>query len=164
MNNTEYSFSAEIKIIGINPYVSISEKILKALFKDANKSKGAIPISGTINEIPYLQTLVKYAGEWRLYINTTMLKDSPKRIGEIIKVKISFDSKERIIKVHPLLKKALEKNKTAKAVFENISPSSQKEIVRYISNLKTEKSIQTNVTKAISFLLGKGKFGGREKP
>lgn len=35
-----HSFSAIIKIIGINPYVSVPDDILQAIFKDANKEKG----------------------------------------------------------------------------------------------------------------------------
>lgn len=162
--NKTFNFSATIKIIGINPYVSVPETILKAIILDAAKDKGPIPVNGTVNDQPYLQTLVKYAGEWRLYINTTMLANSPKRIGENIQLTIAFDPKERKIEMHPLLKKALDENKKANAIFEKVSPSIKKEIVRYISHLKTEEKIKENVTRAIKFLLGKEKFIGREKP
>lgn len=164
MKTKVYEFLAEIKIIGINPYVSIPESILKSIFEDANKNKGAIQIKGEVNKKPYLQNLVKYAGEWRLYINMLMLDNSPKRIGEEIKLTISFDPRERIIQMHPLLKEAIDKNENAKLVFEKLAPSIKKEIVRYISQLKTHEAIVANVAKAIDFLLGKGRFIGREKP
>jgi len=159
-----YNFSATIKIIGINPYVSVPEVILSAIFIDAKKDKGPIPIHGTINDKPYLQTLVKYGGEWRLYINTVMLDNSPKRIGENIKVAIAFDPKDRSIEMHLLLKKALAENEEANTVFEKLPPSRKKEIIRYISHLKTEEKIKENVLRAINFLLGKERFIGREKP
>ncbi len=162
--NKTYYFSATLKIIGINPYVLVPDDILHAIFKDADKSKGPIPIHGTINEKPYLQTLVKYVGEWRLYINKIMLPNSPKRIGETITIAIAFDPKDRTIEMHPLLKKALLENSVANTIFEKLTPSRKKEIVRYISHLKTEEKIKENVTKAINFLLGKEKFAGREKP
>jgi hypothetical protein len=162
--NRKFKFSAEIKIIGINPYVSVPHKILVAIFEDAKKDKGPIQIAGTINGKPYIQTLMKYAGEWRLYINTTMLEHSPKRIGENIMVSVEFDPNERIIKMHPSLFDALKKNQTAKSVFDKMPPSRQKEMMRYISNLKTEEKIISNVSKAINFLLGKQKFVGRTKP
>lgn len=54
----KYDFSALIKIIGINPYVSVPEAILKAIINDAAKDKGPIPVHGTVNDKPYLQTLV----------------------------------------------------------------------------------------------------------
>lgn len=157
-----YAFQANIEIIGINPYVQVPEAILAEIFNQASKNKGLLPIIGTINELPYRQTLVKYSGLWRLYINTTMLKDSPKRIGETIKVTIQFDSSDRTIQAHPKLLEALTNSPEAKRVFDTLSPSMQKEIVRYIANLKTEESIQRNIEKAIDFLLGKGSFIGRK--
>lgn len=160
----QYGFSAMIQIIGINPYVSVPEIILDAIISDAGRAKGPIPINGSINGKPYLQTLVKYAGEWRLYINTTMLAHSPKRIGESINVSIAFDPKERQIELHPLLKKALAENEKATAIFERLPASRKKEIIRYIAHLKKEEKIKENVFKAINFLLGEQKFIGRERP
>jgi len=159
-----FSFTAEIEIIGINPFVFVPDKILAKIFELAGKDKGTIPVCGTINGDPYKQTLLRYKGDWRLYINTTMLKNSPKRIGEEIKVTIEVDSSDRTIKAHPKLTKALKENKEAKKIFDQLRPSLQLEIVRYISFLKTEESIDRNVIKAINFLLGKERFIGRDKP
>lgn len=156
------TFTATIEIIGINPFVFVPVTILDALFEKAGKSKGAIPIKGSINEVPYLQNLVKYSGEWRLYINTKMLKNSPKRIGEQIQISITFDPEIRTIPIPPKLQQALIEDAAANTVFQNLSPSLQQEIIRYISNLKTESSVDNNVQKAIAFLLGKGRFVGRE--
>ena len=160
----EKKFNAEIEIVGINPFVFVPEKILHYIFKQAGKDKGKIPILVTVNKIPYKQTLVKYKGDWRLYINTLMLKKSPKRIGETIALTIAFDSSDRTIKPPQKFADAIEANKIAKNIFNGLSPSLQHEIVRYIANLKTEESIDRNVLKAINFLLGKGRFVGRAKP
>lgn len=157
-------FKAEIEIIGVNPFVFLPDKVLTALFKQAGKDKGPIPIRGSINNNPYKQTLVKFRGAWRLYINTTMLKNSPKRIGEIIELIVEFDLSDRTIKVPSKFIKALNENNMANEVFQNLRPSLQLEIVRYIANLKTEESIDRNVIKAIRFLLGEGRFVGRDKP
>jgi len=157
-------FNAKLEIIGVNPFVFVPEKILNSIFKQANKDKGAIPIRGTINEKPFKQTLIKYSGAWRLYINTTMLKDSPKRTGEKIKVFVEYDPDERITTMHSKLKIALAKNSKAKKVFDKLSPSRQKEIMRYINNLKNEASVKANVARAIQFLSGNGRFVGRDRP
>lgn len=157
-------FNAELKIIGINPYVSVPEEILERIFQEFGKNKGTIPICGKVNQVDYTQTLVRYQGEWRLYINTTILKNSPKRVGEILDVSIAFDPKDRSIAMHPKLEAALKKSGTAQKVFERLPPSRQKEIIRYISNLKTETSVDKNVERAINFLLGKERFVGRDKP
>ena len=56
----------------------------------------------------------------------------------------------------------INRNKPAKKAVEQLSPSRQKEIVRYISPLKTEGSIEKNITKALGFLTGKNRFVGRD--
>ncbi len=157
-------FSAEIDLIGINPFVYLPDHVLTFIFKQAKKDKGPIRVKGTINRKPYTQTLVKYRGAWRLYINTSMLKNSPKRIGETIEITIEFDRAEREISMNPKLEEALNKNPVAKKVFDSIASSRRLEIVRYISLLKSEESVDKNVVKAIDFLLGNGAFVGRNKP
>ena len=154
-------FSAILEIIGINPFVFVPDEILHRIFLEAKKNKGAIPVNGTVNELPYKQNLVRFKGHWRLYINTVMLKNSPKRIGETIEITIAFDPSDRTIHPHPKLVKALEENKEANTVFEGLTPSLKLEIIRYIANLKTEESIDRNVNKAIQFLLGNERFVGR---
>lgn len=157
-------FSATIEKIGINPFVFLPDAVLDDIFKQAGKEKGPIRVKGTVNDNPYRQTLVKYKGAWRLYINTTILKKSPQRIGETIKITIGFDAEKRIIKPHPKLVAAFRKNKKAKDKFDILTPSRQLEIVRYISFLRTEESIDRNIKRTIDFLLGKGRFVGRDKP
>lgn len=157
-----HSFKAEIEIIGINPYVSVPEDILQSVFEQAGRTKSPIPVCGTVNDRPYKQTLVRYQGAWRLYINLIMLDNSPKKIGEMIDVSIAYDSIARTFAAHPELIKALAKNKQAKEIFDRLTPSLRNEVIKYINNLKTEESIRKNVDKAIDFLLGKGRFVGRE--
>ena len=157
-------FTAQIHIIGVNPFVHLPKKILQNIFDKSGKDKGAIPIKGVVNGIPYKQTLVRYSGEWRLYINTSMLNKSPGRIGERISISAEFDPEPRVIIPHPKFIKALNKNKEAKVVFDHLPPSRRQEIVRYIKNLKTEKAVEINILRAVNFLLGKERFVGRDKP
>jgi hypothetical protein len=158
------SFSSKIFIIGVNPYVLLPQKVLDAIFKQAKKDKGPIPVRGTLNGHKFTQTLVKYSGKWRLYLNTPMRKAAAIDVGDMAKVKIDFDTQERIIAMHPKLKKAFQQNKTAHDVFKKQSPSRQKEIVRYISFLKSEEAVARNIIRAIKFLEGKERFVGRDKP
>lgn len=157
-------FEAKVEKIGINPFVFIPENILEKLFEAADKSAGPIPVKGRVNGKEFIQTLVKYSGKWRLYVNMLMLKDSPQKIGEMIAVEIQYDPEDRNIDIHPKLALALNANAEAKLVYQNLSESRKKEINRYIHRLKKEGSIKRNVDRAVQFLLGKGQFIGREKP
>lgn len=157
------SFPAKIFKIGINPYVLVPAAVLKALFKEAGKDKGHIPIKGTINGHAFTQTLVKYSGKWRLYLNTPMRKGSSSEVGDMVNMEIEFDPSNRTEQMHPKLFSALQKNKKANSIFLQLPPSHKKEICRYINHLKTDESIEKNITKAIDFLLGKARFIGRDK-
>lgn len=151
-------FSARIDKIGVNPFVFLPEPVLNYIFKQAGKERGTIPVHGKLDGHSFIQTLVKYSGAWRLYLNTPMRKAAGKDVGDTIKVEIEFDPVERIILMHPKLKEALEKNKKAKSVFDQLSPSLQKEIVRYIAHLKTEESVERNIKKALFVSYGKRTF------
>lgn len=157
-------FKAKIELIGINPFVYVPQEILEFIFRQSGKNKGHIPVKGEVNQNPYKQTLVKFKGAWRLYINMIMLKNSPQRIAEKIIISIEFDPDDRNIEPHKLLVVALSENPEAKEVFDKLSNSKQQEIIRYIFRLKTEESVIKNVHKAINFLNGKGRFLGRDKP
>jgi hypothetical protein len=154
-------FATNIEIIGANPFVYVPEKVLAFLFKRAGKEKGPIRVRGTINGDSYRQTLLRYMGAWRLYVNGVMLKNSPKRIGERIVVEIEFDPEDKKVEPHPKLAEALRKNKTAAAAWVRLTPSRRWEIVRYIGSLKTEESIDRNIGRAIRHLNGKEGFAGR---
>jgi hypothetical protein len=158
------AFEAELDIIGINPFVSVPEPVLEAIFAAAGGRKGPIPICGEINGVFYRQSLVRFRGAWRLYVNTTMLKDSPRRIGERVRLTAAHDPVGRARPVSPELDRALAANAEARAMFDALPPSRRFEIVRYIAALKSPASTQRNVARAIAFLTGKGRFIGRDRP
>ena len=70
-----------------------------------------------------------------------MLERSQQRVGETIKITIEFDGSDRSVIPHSKLVEALDQHLEAKTIFENLMPSLRKEIVQYISNLKTEESV-----------------------
>jgi len=157
-------FSTRIRIIGINPYVIPSQNSLQLIFVQSGKKSGPIPIRGTVNGKPFIQTLVKYSGKWRLYLNTPMRKGAGVDVGDMAHVRFAFDPKSRTIRMHSTLKNALQKNKKAQRVFNALPPSRKKEIVRYIASLKSIAAVERNVIRAIRFLSGKGRFVGRDDP
>ena len=148
------SFTAKILKIGINPYVGLPEDVLNTLFKQADKNKGPIPVRGTLDGKRFKQTLVKYQGAWRLYLNTQMRQDAGIDVGDDATVEIEFDPEPRIVPIHPKFAQVLSKNREAKAAFERLAPSRQKEILRYLNSMKTEESLVRNIEKVIQHLLG----------
>ena len=157
-------FRAKIEIIGVNPFVFLPDRVLQEVFTQAGKSKGKIPVKMKIDGHEFVQTLIKWSGSWRLYLNTPMRKAAKKDVGDVANFEIVYDPTERVFPMHPKFEKALLENKEAKKVFDSLRPSLQLEINRYFSFLKTESSVDRNVTRAIQFLLGHGRFVARDKP
>jgi len=147
------SFTAKIFIIGVNPYVLLPQAVLLDIFKQAKKDKGPIPVKGKMNEHSFIQTLVKYQGKWRLYLNTPMRKATKLDVGDSATFQLEFDASERIVPMHPKLDKAFKKYKQAKTNFDILPPYRQKEIKRYIGFLKSEESVDRNIEKVIEMLL-----------
>ena len=148
------SFSAIILKIGINPYVGVPEDVLSTLFKQADKTKGPIQVRDTVNGKIFQQTLVRYQGAWRLYVNGEMRRAAQIDVGDEAHIKIEYDPVPRIESAHPRFVTALSKSKTAKAAFERLRPSCQKEILRYLNSMKKESSLERNIEKVIQHLLG----------
>ncbi|HET9137258.1 MAG TPA: YdeI/OmpD-associated family protein [Candidatus Kapabacteria bacterium] len=147
-------FSSQIEIIGVNPYIYLPTAVLKALFTQAGKEKGPIPVKGTLNDKSFIQTLVKYQGQWRLYLNTPMRKAAGIDVGDKATVEIAFDPKPRLEPMPEKFKLALSKDKTAKAAYEKLIPSRKKEVLRYLNSMKTEASLEKNVEKFLMHLRG----------
>lgn len=146
-------FTQKIYKIGINPLVDPPEQVLIELFEQAGRAKGPIPVSGTINGASFIQTLIRYKGAWRLYINSQMLKDADLTVGDTARIEIEFDPRPRDEPVHQQLANALAKDPVAYAEFEKLPPSRRKEIARYLNSLKSEEAVRRNVERVLGHLL-----------
>ena len=111
-------------------------------------------MSGKVNGKRFKQTLAKYQGAWRLYINGEMPRAAGIDVGDEAHIKIEYDPLPRIESMPPKFGAALSKSKTVKVAFESLEPSRQKEILRYLNSMKTESSLERNIEKVIQHLLG----------
>lgn len=147
-------FSAAIYKIGINAVIDPPPAELEKLFRQAGRSKGAIPVCGRLNGAEFVQTLVKYDGTWRLYINGPMLKASGSNVGDRVQIEIEFDPRPRSTPMPEKLAAVLRKDVKAREAFGGLPPSRQKEIMRYIGSLKTAEAEARNIEKIIAHLRG----------
>lgn len=143
------SFSAKVYKLGINPCVDVPHDVLSKLQKQAGKTRGPISVRGKINGMEFRQTVVKYQGAWKLYLNTYMRQDAKVDVGDNVKIELEFDPNPRIVPVPDTLARALNKNKTAKAAWDKLPPSHRKEILSYLNSLKSKEALERNVQKVI---------------
>jgi hypothetical protein len=145
-------FSSKIFKLGINPVVDVPVRALEIIFTQAGRSTRPIPVRGRLNGSEFLQTLVKYKGAWRLYLNGPMLKASGLKVGDLAEVVVEFDPTPRVVPMPALLSGALRKDPKARSAFRELSPSRQKEIAKYLGSLKTEESFKRNVERILRHL------------
>jgi len=156
-------FSSTIAIINGNPYVRPPDAVLGYLFRAFGKNMGPIPIRGTINGASFRQSLVRYLGDWRLYVNGIMAKAAGLTyrgsivaiVGRRVKISIELDPSPLTYEMIPELKTSLSQNAKAAAAFTSLAPSRKKEILRYFSWLKSDEAKKRNINKVIEVLSGK---------
>ena len=149
----KFAFKAKIYIVGINSCVKVPLRITAKL----KATKGYIPVKGKIEDHFFQQTLCPVKNEgYRLYVNGPMLKGADVKVGQTVNFIIEQDTLERNknIPMSKEFKKKLEEHKLL-SMFQQLSPSRQKEINRYLNNLKTEEALTKNIDKMIKVLKGK---------
>lgn len=163
-------FLERISIINGNPYVRPPDDVLQTVFKQAGRKTSPIPIKGKINGAKFQQSLVRYQGDWRLYVNIIMAraakikfsKSISEIVGKVATFEVEFNPKPPVYKMVTFLQNALDKNPIAKDNWEKLPPNRQKEILRYFSWLKSDEAKERNLKKVIEVLTGKeGRFMAR---
>ncbi len=141
-------FSARIYRAGINPSVDVPKRVSEAFGE-----RGYVPVAGKINNTPIRATLVPIGkGRHRLYINGEMRKKANVDAGDRIHVELEIDITPRKIKMPEELATALSTSKDAKAAFEKLTSSRQKEVLTYLNWLKKPESVKRNIEKIVARL------------
>jgi len=147
----KFKFKARIYKVGINPCVKVPSSITRKMVP----TKGYIPVKGKIENHNFLQTLVPIKNEgYRLYVNGPMLKGADVNVGETVNFTIEQDKaahKNRNVPMPKQFSAKLKENNLMQE-FKNLIPSRQKEILKYLNNLKTEESLMRNIDKVIKAL------------
>ena len=104
-------------------------------------------------------------GGFYLYLHGQMRKASRTKVGDRVTVEIAFDDEYQGGPLHsmpPSFKAALQHKPRAKATWEALAPSRQKEILRYLAGLKSDEAKARNIERALRVLSGEpGRFMAR---
>lgn len=155
------TFTAKIDVIGVNPFVRPPDATLHLIFAAASKNKSPIPVRGTINGAPFQQSLVRYQGDWRLYINGMMARAAGfnfsnigKIVGESVTINVEYDPAPIAYQMVPEFQQALVADPRAAAAYDQLTPGRQKEILRYLVSMKSEAALQRNIARVMQHLRG----------
>ncbi len=161
-------FKAKVETYNGNPYVLVSAARVSKLKSGWRK---AMPVLVQINgkpETPWRINMMPIGnGSFYLYLHGIVRKASGTKVGDMVAVSVKFDSSYKNGPMHAMplwFKKALAeaKNKKAKAAWDALIPSRQKEILRYFSWLKSKEAQARNLEKVLHVLAGNpGRFMAR---
>jgi hypothetical protein len=149
----KHIFRAKIYQTGINWCVDVPTKITKLLTSE----KGRITIKGQINGFDFTKTLIPVRNApHRLFVNQRMMKGGGTALGKTAAFQIEQDSKKanKEYAIPALLVELLHKHKLI-SDFENLTVSKRREILKYLSYIKTEETLLKNISKLVVKLKNK---------
>ena len=151
-------FRSEIQIIGINPYVLVENEQATQLKPGWRKP---MPVKVRLNggpEEPWTTNMMPVGdGRFYLYLHGEMREVSGTGVGDAVDVEVEFNLEYRSGPVDPMpdwFSEPLNAHSQAKAAWEALPPSRQKEILRYMGRLKSDEAKERNVRRAIEALGG----------
>ena len=165
--NVILRFKSIIEINGVNPYVVVLAVQVARLKKGWRKPMPVCVRVNGVPEVPWRINLMPVGdGNFYLYLHGIVRKASGTKVGDEVTVEVWFDEEYRNGPMSALpswFKTALKGDVRAKEYWDGLSPSRQKEVVRYFSGLKSEEAQVRNLER-VMFVLGGGKarFMGRE--
>ena len=151
-------FRSVIEIRGINPFVHVDAKRAMRLKKNWRK---ALPVLVRVNgrpEEPWRINMMPVGdGSFYLYLHEDVRKASRTKVGDHVTVELSFDHTYRSGPTHPLprwFSRALNAKRKAKEAWDELSPSRKKEVLRYLSGLKSRDVKERNLKRVMGALSG----------
>ena len=159
-------FRSVIEILGVNPYVLISAKRAMKIKKGWCKP---LPVRIRVNgkpEKPWRINLVPRGdGSFYLYLHGNVRRASKTKVGDAVNIELEFDDEYKSGPAHPVpawFSTAMRQNPAAKQTWNGLTPSLRKEVLRYLSRLKSPEAKSRNLKLAMSALSGtRTRFLGR---
>ena len=164
---TASSFTAIVKLRGINPFIFVSASRASGIKPGWRKP---LPVVVRINGGPSdgARTNMMPAGDgsFYLYLNGDVRTASATAVGDRVRVEIDFDVTYKSGPLHAMpqwLKRALAENPQASKNWIALTPSRKKEVRRYFAHLKSLEARDRNLARALLALSGQSsRFMGRE--
>ena len=127
---------------------------------DVEKAFGAKKpkVKAMIEGVSYRGLLVRMGGPNHILIILKSIREQISRtFGDEVKVSVELDVEERMVTVPAELKRAFRENPEARAVFEYLSYTHQKEYVTWIEEAKRVETRGRRVAKTLEMLVNRKK-------
>ncbi|HSL31130.1 MAG TPA: YdeI/OmpD-associated family protein [Anaerolineales bacterium] len=116
-------------------------------------------VKAVIEGVPYRGILTRMGTDFHMLIILKEIREKiGKTFGEEVSITVEADTEPRVVEVPAGLRKAFRAEKEAKAFFDRLSYTHQREYVMWINEAKREETRQRRIVKAIE-MLKEGKRG-----
>ncbi len=115
-------------------------------------TRARVPIRGTINGFAFRSSFAPMSGRHLLCINKQMQAGAHVQPGDTARFVIERDDQPREATLPLALKRALSRNRAAKAAFAKLSFTAQKEYALSIGSAKQPETVERRLTKILSAL------------
>jgi hypothetical protein len=109
----------------------------------------------TVNGHTYRSTVAVYGGRFYLPVRKSNRDAAGVSVGEVVSVQVALDTEPRTVDVPRPLAHALAKNRRAKAAWNKLSYSHQREYADHITGAKRPETVAARVRKAVERILEK---------
>jgi len=115
--------------------------------------KKRVPVKATIDGEPYRGTLVRMGEPCHILIVLKEIREKiGKTFGDEVAVTLEEDTEPRVVEVPTDFQQALDRDLDAKAAFQKMSYTHQREYVRVILETKREETRRNRIAKTIEML------------
>jgi hypothetical protein len=116
-------------------------------------TRARVNVAGTINGYPFRNSMFPTgAGTHYLVINKQIREAIGVGAGDRVKMVLEVDTEPRTVAVPPDLRKAFSKSKSAKAAFDKLSPSHQREYIEHIEEAKRPETRARRIEQTLARL------------
>ena len=110
-------------------------------------------VKARIEGVPYRGTLVRMGSECHLLLILKSIREQVgKTFGDEVKVSVELDIEERVVTIPLELKRAFKSDKDAKAAFEKLSYTHQREYITWINEAKKDETRHRRVLQTLEKL------------
>ncbi len=125
--------------------------------QEAFGSRSRIKVKCTIDGHPYRGSIHPYGGVHYMGVIKAIREAIGKKPGDTVRIVMEADTGPRVVEVPDDLKRALDKNETARAGFERCSYTHKKEYADWVNGAKKPETRERRVKKTLEMLSEKKK-------
>jgi len=148
-------FSAPIIKLGINACLNVPEKIVKSLLAAAGKKSAPVQVKCVLNGVEFDANVVRYSGDWRLYLNLVTRRAAGCNIGDKVKIHLAYDPSSRMPPMPEAFRQALRDDTDAQKAWRLRPTPKRREILQALNDKKTNAELARAIAETIELLLKK---------